>query len=369
MIDTLHLDFGSNFSIIGYHFVVVRKHLNGTNLVSQDYLLWRSKDGDVYGSRAYFRESEHYRFNININPWRDQKVHCVVKLSIPHLLNITNTSEMGIKELNGALLKLQNKLNQLGLIVDVQKGKIIRIDFFSDIHLPSQKLLGQIINYFQSIKINGAHKEIHQTSITWKQDKMEWGIIVYNKTQEQLAQVCNKKRKAMYTDKLNALLRVELKLLRYTFIQRNLKILYLEELIASLTEAKKFFKRFVGRRLFLKTPPNKIYNENTYFHFLLNHYQNEIDDTRWKTKSFEEYGMQALLQHQDVQEIISTTFKLQDLRISKMRSAKSRLMKKLTEVNHRFKYFMYAKNNNDFSDTYEKLRNTFFEEVENVISE
>lgn len=183
-----------------------------------------------------------------------------VQTSLPRLLNENNFKQLTKDQEFKAIKKLQEELAMHGIIVDVEKAKLSRVDTFTNIKtdLPFYSY-SPIFNLMECSRLQ---------QIAWSAESFLWRnkeqqIIVYDKIKELLF-----KHRDFKPGRVKNIMRIENRLLKKRKVTKALKFLTVGELLDNYQGVKDFHRKEVHKKLFkysftdIKTlSENKIENQ------------------------------------------------------------------------------------------------------------
>ncbi len=212
MIDSLNIEFGNNIRLNDPDLIVVsNQSFFYSDLSVHDSYLWTdSKRGIITGKSAYFMHNDVFPFDITYRNWRDGKMHLVVSTSVPKLLDGVNLREIDLPSFEKYLSVLREMLFKLGIEVNIDSGRIIRIDLFKQ-----DKMISDFDKYaelFNQFNIPRTDLRKANTSYTWiNRLSSDWAINVYDKGVQMKSR-----------DKDHNIIRIEVQLRKLHTVQRVL---------------------------------------------------------------------------------------------------------------------------------------------------
>ncbi len=168
MIDSLFVDLGNSVRIQESLLVVERNFTACENAFPvRDTGLWQEPTlGIVHGRRAYFRHNREYPFDIDMKPWRDGQLHCLVKFSVPQMVYGHNRDFVTAEQVGIALNTLQDKLRRIGIVGNPQDGRIVRIDIFKQSEMISN--FGSYAKILRRIVVPNCDVTEHNSTFLWR---------------------------------------------------------------------------------------------------------------------------------------------------------------------------------------------------------
>jgi len=324
MIDSLFIDLGHEVKIKDSYLVVERNHTASDGFLPvRETGLWQEENGRVVkGRRAYFRRTSLYPFDIDYKPWRDGKLHFLVKFSVPELLYGTNRHSISQEELEEAYTLLKQKLTQIGVQANPREGRIIRVDLFKQEHMITG--FDQYAQLFRRMKVPHCDVFEHNTSYLWRHRSRSWAINVYDK---------NALEKS--GEHTNGLLRIEMQLRKPDIIERVLATVDPKIVVNRFDSLTVIFSNFINGRLNIYQAKEE-YNDNTFNSYseILN-YAQEKGKSRWRAEALEEIGLAALSREMGIDAAVDLLAGTTCDASSTIRSRRSRLSKQAKEAVYR----------------------------------
>jgi hypothetical protein len=324
MIDSLNLDFGSNFRVNDPDLIVTSNRCSyGEGFSIHDAHLWTDPvKGIVTGKGAYFRHNDEFPFDISYRKWSDGKMHFMIMMSVPKLLDGINLRIISQDEFLTTMNILQEKLGCLGIYIDPMQGRIVRIDLFKQGQMISD--FSTYTNLLSQFRIPRADLRQTNTSLLWK-NRLEddWAINVYDKGIQMKSK-----------DPSHALLRIEVQLRRWNISKRVLGFDSVEELTASFEQLPKVYERFLERRFLLNNEtlvsPDSMVIQSAYSALIADHQQNS--GVRWRSTSLEDIGIIAFCNSVGIDTAIAMLTGTGKNASTTERSRRSRFISRMREV-------------------------------------
>jgi len=329
MIDSLFLDFKSNFSVREENLFVVERISTvsfGQEPV-REASLWGIEGtvDSVKGRRGYFRRNKAYPLDIDIKVGKDGKIHCMVKFSVPEILYGCNLKIVSKTEFLEALDLLKDLLFRIGLVVEPKEAIMIRIDLIHQSPLRADfKLYARLFN---KLVIPGTNQVEYNSSFLWL-NKRSWGISAYEKY----------KQMGIEIDK-SEILRMEVQLRNRNIIERVLGFDKIFDLIHNFNQLDKSYRSFLKKRLLPGINSSLgTSRELTPFASLISHHRDDSSE-RWRAHSLEQLGLIALCQEIGLADGIDLISDPGEGASSTVRSRRSRMKHRAREALAQFEYY------------------------------
>lgn len=322
MIDSMYIDFAGQFSILDDNLLVVdRTHAAsyGEEPIYEK-VLWLSSDkgNEVRGRRAYFRRTKHFPVDIDIKIWRDGKVHCLVKFSIPELLHGNNFKLISHEDLMRGLQELKEVLAIIGLIVEPVEGTMIRLDLIHQSAMATD--FRDYARLLRRLNVPGTNQMEYDSSFLWLY-KNQWGISVYDKYAQ------------MEIESTDAgFLRIEIQLRRREIIERVIGSSNVSDLLKQFDSLPNIYRSFLKKRLIPGINPS-LGDVDSNFPFLsfISHIKDETSE-RWRALSLEQIGLIALCKEIGLSDAVDHVCGEGKGAASTVRSRRSRMTKRAREA-------------------------------------
>jgi hypothetical protein len=210
----------------------------------KEHKLW--VDGQGNEVRGYYAKYHDYTLRVLVGPLPKRSARypvtgCMVTFSVSKRKhgqhNLLPTDAEGLK---GVLEGLQVALAELGIMVDVMRGTVSRLDLFRNVRLsqPFSEYI-PILQLFSPPYLK--YRNVYETGVTLGSKRCQWGI--YNKREEMEG------RRLRSEVPSENILRCELRLRNAQAVKDYLQIETAGDLLSSYDRLEPFYNEMVNKRL------------------------------------------------------------------------------------------------------------------------